>query len=617
MIPSQQGKMPGNKNHPRSFSASNVPPSSSSINPSDMNIRSVHDSLAAVVSTDPNPSAQNDTNRSSFDSPRLTINRTAFHLADFNRAFNTNTSTPTNTVHGGHQQDHSKLTSVDWFKSMLPGQNAAEGHGHGAPSSGYQSSFSEKTSPGPARKELGLSQVRRSEKKSGCSPCDAKSFAKKQIKTFLPITDWLFNYNFKSDLLNDVICGITVAFFQVPQSMGYCLIAHVPPVHGLYTAFFPALIYSFLGTSKHAAVGAFAIVSGVMTGNLVTAVFEHNGHQPLSDGHSGHPDESYSTVPSMITSTHAPPNQYPIPNLTEIEVATVASLIMGFMVFILGILRIGSFVSMYLSDQMISGFSCAASAFVFTSQLRHLTGVKYKFRVGLFNLPLAYYDLFYRWKEIHNLTIATSVVTIFVLCLFKLGVISKLYQKVAPKFVVNFTNKYVMFPFPIDLLVVIFGVIISAAFDFEGKKVKIIGHLEQGLPEPELPRLFELGSIVWPKAIPLAAVGFTISLSIGKIFGAKHKYEIDPNQECLALGVCNIISSLFSCLPCAASLPRSAVQEGAGGRTQLVSLVNCLALLFVIYFVGSYLEKLPDCMLASIIAVALIGLLRQMKEFKR
>lgn len=606
--------MSGNKYHPRSFSASNVPSSSSTIqNQHPMNIRSINDSLAAVVSTDPNPSASNDGTRRSLDSPRLTINRTAFHLADFNRAFNTNASSPSDTLHtiGQQQQDHSKITSIDWFKSILPGQHGEQGPP--APSSGYQSNFSMRTSPEVTRRKkvVASGQVKQGQEESnGCCPCDVASFAKKQVKTYFPITDWLLNYKIKSDLINDLICGITVAFFQVPQSMGYCLIAHVPPVYGLYTAFFPALIYSFLGTSKHAAVGAFAIVSGVMTGNLVTAVFKANGDQPLSDGHN-------TGVSSITSSTTQQPPHYPIHDLNEIEVATVASMVMGIMVFALGLLRIGSFVSMYLSDQMISGFSCAASAFVFTSQLRHLTGVRYQFRSGIFNLPLAYYDLFNEWYRIHLLTIGTSVVTIFILCLFKLGIVSKLFRKFAPKYLIDFTNKYILFPFPIDLFVVIFGVIISSAFGFESHGVKVIGHLEQGLPDPKLPRLIELGPIVWPKAIPLAAVGFAISLSIGKIFGAKHKYEIDPNQECLALGVCNIVSSFFSCLPCAASLPRSAVQEGAGGRTQLVSIVNCLALLFVIYFVGSYLEQLPDCMLASIIAVALIGLLRQMKEFKR
>ena len=615
--------MPGNNYHPRSFSASNVPSSSSGIqNPHPMNIRSMNDSLAAVVSTDPNPSASNDGIRRSFDSPRLAINRTAFHLADFNRAFNTNASSPSDTLHAigqQQQQDHSKITSIDWFKSILPGQHGEQsGQGPLVPSSGYQSNFSTRTSPEvTGRKKVVASGQGKQpqERPSGCCPCDVASFAKKQVKTYFPITDWLLNYRIKSDLVNDLICGITVAFFQVPQSMGYCLIAHVPPVYGLYTAFFPALVYSFLGTSKHAAVGAFAIVSGVMTGNLVTAVFKANGDQPLSDGHN---TDVSSTTSSMIGApTTAEPHQYPIHDLKEIEVATVASMIMGIMVFALGLLRIGSFVSMYLSDQMISGFSCAASAFVFTSQLRHLTGVRYQFRSGIFNLPLAYYDLFNEWRNIHLLTIGTSVVTIFILCLFKLGIISKLFRKFAPKRLVDFTTKYILFPFPIDLFVVIFGVIISSACGFESHGVKVIGHLDQGLPDPKLPRVIELGSIVWPKAIPLAAVGFAISLSIGKIFGAKHKYEIDPNQECLALGVCNIISSIFYCLPCAASLPRSAVQEGAGGRTQLVSIVNCLALLFVIYFVGSYLEQLPDCMLASIIAVALIGLLRQMKEFKR
>lgn len=82
---------------------------------------------------------------------------------------------------------------------------------------------------------------------------------KKRVRTVFPWTDWLLHYNVKENLLADLIVGITVAVFQVPQSMGYCLIAHVPPVHGLYTAFFPPLVYAIFGTSRHSAVGEFMI----------------------------------------------------------------------------------------------------------------------------------------------------------------------------------------------------------------------------------------------------------------------------------------------------------------------------------------------------------------------
>ena len=64
-------------------------------------------------------------------------------------------------------------------------------------------------------------------------------------------------------------------------------------------------------------------------------------------------------------------------------------------------------------------------------------------------------------------------------------------------------------------------------------------------------------------------------------------------QEFLALGVSHIWSSFFSCFPVAASVPRSAVQENAGGKTQIVSVVNIIIILFMVLFLGHYLEQLP------------------------
>ena len=48
-----------------------------------------------------------------------------------------------------------------------------------------------------------------------CSPHDVK----RTIKSLIPITDWLFNYNWRSDFVADFVTGLTIAVFQVPQSM--------------------------------------------------------------------------------------------------------------------------------------------------------------------------------------------------------------------------------------------------------------------------------------------------------------------------------------------------------------------------------------------------------------
>src|SRR5947209_543726 len=91
--------------------------------------------------------------------------------------------------------------------------------------------------------------------------------------------------------------------------MGYSLIAHVPPKYGLYTSFFPALVYTFLGSSRHSAVGPFAIVSGVMTGSVVDQVFKELCQTLKTDN-----DESVpiTTTLSSIATTPAPTCVSPI-----------------------------------------------------------------------------------------------------------------------------------------------------------------------------------------------------------------------------------------------------------------------------------------------------------------
>jgi MFS superfamily sulfate permease-like transporter len=462
-----------------------------------------------------------------------------------------------------------------------------------------------------------------------CIKCPSdKEYWVRKCEKFFPITDWLRRYNCKQNLIADILVGITVAIFQVPQSMGYCLIANVPPVHGLYTAFFPPLIYAIFGTSRHCSVGAFALVSGVMTGHLVQQVS----------------DEIRSELGSAAANETAYDQDYW--DRVHVNIATSASLSMGIVMTLFGILRLG-FVSIYFSSQSIGGFCCAASIYVFTSQLGHLTGIHLKPRSGFFAMPLVYYDVFKDFKQIHTLTAVISVLAIALLALFKCYLNPKFLafqqrlverrrdRKTSIQVRQNAiygsngsvvqsldserkrdSSSWTPLPFPIELLVVILMTVASNCLNLkEAHGVAVVGEIKQGMPEAVLPSM-DMMWRVFLRSLPLAVVGYAITLSIGRLFGGKHGYTVDPNQELTALGFANLTGSCFGCLPSAASLPRSAIQENTGGKTQLVSLVNCAGLLVVILLIGSLLEKLPNCILASIISVALLGLISQAKDLK-
>ncbi len=75
------------------------------------------------------------------------------------------------------------------------------------------------------------------------------------VCSVLPILVWLPAYQWRTDLGPDFVAGLTVAVMHIPQSMAYAVLAGVTPVHGLYTSFFPQLVYMCMGTSRHLSMG--------------------------------------------------------------------------------------------------------------------------------------------------------------------------------------------------------------------------------------------------------------------------------------------------------------------------------------------------------------------------
>ncbi|OQV19511.1 Solute carrier family 26 member 6 [Hypsibius exemplaris] len=166
---------------------------------------------------------------------------------------------------------------------------------------------------------------------------------------------------------------------------------------------------------------------------------------------------------------------------------------------------------------------------------------------------------------------------------------------------------------PGELLTVIFGILASYYLDLgPTHKVDIVGFIPLGLPEPRVPDLSILPAFAMD-TFAIAIVSFAIQLSFAKMYSIKHKYPMDPNQELRALGCSNIFGGFFQCLPSSTFLGRVVAQSSVGGESQVVSIFAAGLMLIVLLFLGNLLEALPKACLGCIIAVALIGMLKEIR----
>jgi hypothetical protein len=106
--------------------------------------------------------------------------------------------------------------------------------------------------------------------RAGLMPPVTRDQWKKWLLIHLPIIGWVMNYIPKY-LIGDFIAGLTIGVTHIPQSIGFALLALLPPVFGLYSSLIPVILYAFLGTSRHISVGTFPVVS-LMTGNVIEMI---------------------------------------------------------------------------------------------------------------------------------------------------------------------------------------------------------------------------------------------------------------------------------------------------------------------------------------------------------
>lgn len=413
--------------------------------------------------------------------------------------------------------------------------------------------------------------------------CRSKWKLKNAVRSMFPIVSWLGHYKWKKDLSCDVIAGFTVAIMHIPQGIAYALLGNVPPIVGIYMAFFPVLIYAFMGTSKHNSMGTFAVVC-LMSGKVV---LEHSDSSYFMDDPGGN-----LTAPLLDNDT---------PKYSPIQVATALSFVVAIFQFIMYIFRLG-IVSALLSETLVSGFTTGAAIHVVTSQLKDIFGVTIPKFKGFGTTIKTVYSIIMELPNCNPVALIVSSIAVTVLVVNN--------ELIKPKIA-----KLCQFPIPIELCVIVIGTMVSYFYDLnEEYALNTIGEIPKGIPDPFVPPLELIPSMLLD-GLTIAIVSYTISLSMGLIFAQKLSYELDANQELLAQGAGNLFGSFFSCLPFTASLSRSLIQQNVGGKTQLTSIVSCVILLFVLMWVGPFFEPLPKSILASLILVALKGMLMQIQDF--
>jgi MFS superfamily sulfate permease-like transporter len=139
----------------------------------------------------------------------------------------------------------------------------------------------------------------------------------------------------------------------------------------------------------------------------------------------------------------------------------------------------------------------------------------------------------------------------------------------------------------------------------------VVGKIPEGLPAFKPPTLdWNIMLALLPAAFVMALIGFMEATAVSKALAAKSHQRIDTNKELIGQGLANIVGAFFQSYTVSGSFSRSAVAGRAGARTGLYAVVSALVVLVVLLYLTVYLYHLPQAVLATIVMMAVFGLIR-------
>lgn len=364
---------------------------------------------------------------------------------------------------------------------------------------------------------------------------------------------WLPRYE-RRWLRSDLTAGVAVTALIVPKNLGYAGIAGVPLQNGLYAAAAGAILYALFCTSRHISTGPSSSLAAVAGGAvLVTGLGGHDAAQLVA----------------------------------AITIAT------GALFLALAVFRLG-WIAQFLSKAVITGFLAGAAIDVVIGELPKLTGTSSEGTSA--------------WREL-----ATWIQSLG-------GVHWTTLLVGAGSLALILGLRFLAPVVPGALVLVVAGLLASWVFDLGAHGVALVGHVPRGLPSPELPS-WELVrrhyAAIGVSAFALLLIGFSQTAGDARAFAARHRYQIDIDQESVAQGMANLGAGVFQGMPVSTSLSASSLNEAAGARTPVASLMTGALVLATLIVLAPVFSHLPKAVLGAVIIDAVVFGMIDVGELRR
>lgn len=356
----------------------------------------------------------------------------------------------------------------------------------------------------------------------------------------------------RSWLQPDLIAGVTLWGVGVPSALAYAQMAGMPPVTGLYTAFMALFLYSILSTSRQQKVTTSSTMA-VMSASVVA---------PLAMGDTS----LYLAATSAL------------------------AIIVGIMLLLAGIAKLG-IIADFLSKPVITGFVFGLAINIIIGQSAKILGYSTN---GGSSVQQAIY-LLTHLDQTHWLTLAMGVGTLILIFWMR--------------------HKYPKIPGALVALAV--GILIVTLFNLDERGVVIVGDIPTGLPSLSVP-FVGLDTLI---VLVVGAVGIVFlavgeSIGTARSFATRYRYEIDADQELIAMGVANIGTGLSHGFAADASLSTTATGDAAGAKSQISSLVASALIMLTAAFLAGLFRNLPNAVLGAVVIASVVKLI-DYKEMAR
>ena len=347
------------------------------------------------------------------------------------------------------------------------------------------------------------------------------------------------------NLREDAYAGITLAAYAIPVSMAYASLAGLPLQYGIYGYLIGGIFYALFGTGRQLAVGPTSAIS-LLIGTTIASMANGDVQR-------------------------------------WIEIASLTALVMAAMSLLAYLLRLNSVIN-FISESVLMGFKAGAALTIALTQLPKMFGIAgggtgFFERAGILMGQLPETNL---------------PVLIF-------GVTAILLLITGERF---FPRR------PVAIILVIASIVILSFTSLIHAGFQVTGPLPSGLPKLHVPTIntTDIDHVI-PLAFACFLLAFIESVSAAKTLAGRGGYEIDPRQELLGLAAANAAVAFGQGYPVSGGLSQSAVNSKAGAKTPLSLVFASLTIALCLLFLTGTLKNLPGVILASILLVAISGLI--------